>query len=247
MKINLDKYKKSESWSEVIKLYSGLFDEEIEREKFIIDLARNEIHLASECATSSAVENSKLESNLKETAFKNFEKNPEASVSALLELNDVDRLFLSSKNTFRQPYGKRDKAMFDKLAESLSHKQYLSYLDYVTKFQKITFLLWLVPFMSKHLIDDSSIFYLQKAFNRLFRNKYYNHAFEVHLLLNQKSTCLDDFVKFLINEHRKDAFQMALRIIKKHKLKNFDRIKIEEALTLKNKQFKKLNSSGFFK
>lgn len=49
----LDKHKDDPSWAEVIRLYSGLFDVQNERESFILDLAETDILLAAECKTSS--------------------------------------------------------------------------------------------------------------------------------------------------------------------------------------------------
>lgn len=49
----LDKHKSDPAWAEVMRLYSGLFDTQDERETFILDVAEEDILLAAECKTSS--------------------------------------------------------------------------------------------------------------------------------------------------------------------------------------------------
>ena len=45
-KILLDKYKNDPTWSETIKLYSGLFDSQDKREDFILNIAESDILLS---------------------------------------------------------------------------------------------------------------------------------------------------------------------------------------------------------
>lgn len=56
-------------WSEVIKLYSGLFDDENERTEFIIDLSENDISLAADCKNESIKSESELKDSLTESSF----------------------------------------------------------------------------------------------------------------------------------------------------------------------------------
>ncbi len=56
----LDKYKNDPAWAETIKLYSGLFDSSYDREQFILSLTDSDVLLASECKSSSAVEENLL-------------------------------------------------------------------------------------------------------------------------------------------------------------------------------------------
>lgn len=53
----------------MIKLYSGLFDDENERSEFIIDLSDNDISLAADCKNESITSESELKDNLTETSF----------------------------------------------------------------------------------------------------------------------------------------------------------------------------------
>ncbi len=56
-------------WSEVLKLYSGLFDDENQRKDFIIDLSGNDISLAVDCKNESITNESELKDNLTESSF----------------------------------------------------------------------------------------------------------------------------------------------------------------------------------
>ncbi|MCC5943438.1 MAG: hypothetical protein JJT94_00770, partial [Bernardetiaceae bacterium] len=64
----LQKHQNDPAWAEVIRLYSGLFDTQDEREDFIIDFADKDILLAAECKTSSVEEEENIESVLIEKA-----------------------------------------------------------------------------------------------------------------------------------------------------------------------------------
>ena len=60
----LEKHKNDPAWAEVMRLYSGLFDTQDERENFILDLAEADILLAAECKTSSVIDERKLQKSL---------------------------------------------------------------------------------------------------------------------------------------------------------------------------------------
>ncbi len=95
----LEKHKNDPAWAEVIRLYSGLFDTQQEREDFIIDLAETDILLAAECKTSSTDD----ETNLNDILFnkcnelaknKDYENNLSIlnPLLALFELNRIETL-----------------------------------------------------------------------------------------------------------------------------------------------------------
>lgn len=67
--ININKYLKDQKWSEVIKLYSGLFDDKNERTEFIIDLSENDISLAVDCKNESITSELELKDSLAESSF----------------------------------------------------------------------------------------------------------------------------------------------------------------------------------
>lgn len=95
----LDKHKNDHTWSEVVCLYSGLFDTQEEREDFIIDLAESNVLLAAECKTSSSEEQERLQLILsdKATSLLNIanisDANLLSAIFALSELNRFDTIF----------------------------------------------------------------------------------------------------------------------------------------------------------
>ena len=103
------------NWSEVVKLYSGLFENEYKREEFVIDLAKEDVLLAAQCKTTSVEEEINITSAIKKDAINNFKKDPRNTVFALLEIEAADELFFSKYSAFRNPFGKRDRKLFDEL------------------------------------------------------------------------------------------------------------------------------------
>jgi hypothetical protein len=67
--LHINKYFKDPKWSEVIKLYSGLFDDGNERMGFIIDLSENDISLAADCKNESIISELELKGTLTESSF----------------------------------------------------------------------------------------------------------------------------------------------------------------------------------
>ena len=57
----IEKHTNDPNWSEVLRLYSGLFDTQNERQDFILNLVERNILLAAKCKTSSV----KSETSLK--------------------------------------------------------------------------------------------------------------------------------------------------------------------------------------
>ncbi|MCX6266088.1 MAG: hypothetical protein NTW16_01840 [Bacteroidetes bacterium] len=92
----LDKHQNDPSWAEVVRLYSGLFDTQDERENFILDLSDTNILLAAECKTSSSNIQNNLQFELSEKADYLLNNSPisepnyQASLYALSELSRVD-------------------------------------------------------------------------------------------------------------------------------------------------------------
>lgn len=99
----LEKHINDPAWAEVIRLYSGLFDTQDERETFILDVANEDILLAAECKTSSVEEERKIGKNISITSEKwaNNVANPEISVQgflALMELEKADKILKVLQN-----------------------------------------------------------------------------------------------------------------------------------------------------
>lgn len=231
------------NWSEVVKLYSGLFENEYKREEFVIDLAKEDVLLAAQCKTTSIEEEINITNAIKKDAINNFKKDPRNTVFALLEIEAADELFLSKYNAFRNPFGKRDRKSFDELLINSTAEQYISYLCYVSKLKHITFLIWSISFAKKFTFNTQQIENLKLPYELLFKRKYYTFAYELFLIINSNSEekANENFVYELLKERRKDSFRFALKIISKHKLKCYNKEFIYESLSLKNKQLKKIN------
>lgn len=71
-------------WSEVLKLYSGLFDEESDRSKFIVDTSEFDLLLAAECSQDSITKNEKLDNIILDKAKTQFE---------LISVSDLGRKY----------------------------------------------------------------------------------------------------------------------------------------------------------
>lgn len=96
-KIALDKYKNDPAWAETIKLYSGLFDTDIERKDFILELADTDILLATECSKTELTANSQTEECLKEK-LKKTNKNTLQQVVSAINLNSISEISNSRKS-----------------------------------------------------------------------------------------------------------------------------------------------------
>lgn len=71
----LYEYKNDSIWAETIKLYSGLFESQNQRESFIRDLSQTNILLSAECKMTSIKDEEELENEIIKTAFFNFKNN----------------------------------------------------------------------------------------------------------------------------------------------------------------------------
>ncbi len=92
-KTDLDKYKNDPAWAEIIKLYSGLFDSENDREQFIVNLAESDVLLASECKNSSTVEENPISNSIEEKCQSILLKTnePENFSNALKALANINK------------------------------------------------------------------------------------------------------------------------------------------------------------
>ena len=79
-------------WSEVIKLYSGLFDTQSERENFIINIADSDILLAAECKSSSIENEAEILDRLNYKITSLTYESPSEEAKALLALLEIGSL-----------------------------------------------------------------------------------------------------------------------------------------------------------
>jgi len=71
--LNIAQIAKDPKWSEVVKLYSGLFDDEIEKYDFIINTSEMDLMLAAECSQNSISKNENLDNTILDKAKRQFE------------------------------------------------------------------------------------------------------------------------------------------------------------------------------
>lgn len=85
---NIDKYLKDEKWSEVIKLYSGLFDDDKKRTDLIYNLIDINPDLAVECKLSSSREEPQITNKLRKHILNNTRgfKDPKVFTINLISL-----------------------------------------------------------------------------------------------------------------------------------------------------------------
>jgi hypothetical protein len=90
--VTLKKVTNDPKWSEVIKLYSGLFDTQSEREDFIINLANSDILLAAECKSSSIENEAEILDRLNYKITSLTFESPSEEAKALLALLEIGSL-----------------------------------------------------------------------------------------------------------------------------------------------------------
>lgn len=92
MKIDKDVLNKKiadSNWSEVIHLYSGLFENENKRQEFVIDLSEVNILLAAECKMTSINEEETIEVEILKKAFYSYKENEDyLSIVTLLKMQE---------------------------------------------------------------------------------------------------------------------------------------------------------------
>ena len=71
--LTLEKVTNDPKWSGVIKLYSGLFDDEEDRIRFIVDTSEYDLLLATECSQDSILKNDVLDNSILDKAKRQFE------------------------------------------------------------------------------------------------------------------------------------------------------------------------------
>jgi hypothetical protein len=113
----IDKHIKNPSWAEVLRLYSGLFDAQNEREEFILNLAETDILLAVECKSCSVIEEKKIVKGICNYAIENVNEYTNYSnyheiakmITAIIELKNYSLAYdvLLMQRMIILPSGKR--------------------------------------------------------------------------------------------------------------------------------------------
>ena len=99
----LTSYHNNPAWAEVMRIYSGLFDTQNERETFILDLADSDILLAAECKMGSIEKEDCIYDKIALISLNKANSFSESGTSAqgllaLLELNETDKVITILQN-----------------------------------------------------------------------------------------------------------------------------------------------------
>jgi hypothetical protein len=134
-RLNINKLAGKPEWSEVVKLYFGLFDSQGENEDFIIDLSQGDTSLVADCELSSLHINSNITENLKRISalkYLNGKKKPDlfAEAIVILKLGD-ENYFL---DLIENNYAKVN--IREHLHNGLSHLSQESIFSLITKLIK---------------------------------------------------------------------------------------------------------------
>lgn len=134
-RLNINNLASKPEWSEVVKLYSGLFDSQGEKEDFIINLSQGDTSLAADCELSSLHINSNITENLKRISalkYLNGKENPDlfAEAIVILKLGDENYFLDFIENN----YAKRN--IREHLYNGLSHLSQESIFSLLTKLIK---------------------------------------------------------------------------------------------------------------
>lgn len=94
---NIDKIAKDVAWEEVIKLYSGFFTNENEREEFILKLSTIDPYLATKCEKNSLQRNQALDNHIIAIAVNNIKTTTDTelkikSILTLIEYKQYDTI-----------------------------------------------------------------------------------------------------------------------------------------------------------
>jgi len=132
----IEKYQNNPLWSEVIKLYSGLFSNEDDRSEFVLDLAESNVLLAAQCKNTSIEEETNISEIIKKISyhkalyFDDFKGSAKA-FEALLQLDGLDEV-LKILNEIKVPT-KIHKMIINEFVNSSIEKELIPFIANVIK------------------------------------------------------------------------------------------------------------------
>jgi len=219
----LNKHIDDPDWAEVVRLYSGLFETQDEREDFIIKLADEDLLLAAECKTSSFEKEFNISNILIEYAYSksiNF-KNPIETgfaILALLELSDYKTI----TNILKETYKRKPNLVHKKTIETVINNSDIEVLIQVTDM-----------FLNNRKIDKIFIGWLAMSFSKNISDNY----------LNSKS--FYNLINYLIRERYLEPIQY---LCNKFGIKIFEKFNIKHIIenNLKKRTRKSINIAIFF-
>jgi hypothetical protein len=148
MNPTVNKYLNDPKWKDIMVLYSGLFEDENERENFILDVNKSDLALATNCELAGLNQNQKVTNEIEKKAFDNlihfhnsdnFEIGCD-SFNTLLSL-EIKFDFLSY---YKNPEGFQIKFLKNKISNIFNK----------SNFQKVDFLIDILKSNQKYFIID---------------------------------------------------------------------------------------------
>lgn len=144
------------NWSEVIQLYSGLFENENGREEFVIDLSEVDILLAAECKMTSIKEEETIEVEILKRAFYSYKDNDDyLSIVTLLKMQEYHIV----TDLFNYKF---DLKINENIAINsiLRNAEPLDFIDQISKNLPKEVLSNVIQILSKNTIDKDYKYYL---------------------------------------------------------------------------------------
>lgn len=183
-KLVLDKYKNDPAWAETIKLYSGLFDCQENRDAFIINISNSDLLLAAQCKTSSISKEEILHSLILEKCKRNNLKNVMENnnrqiylnaLTALIELSELDEV-TNQLSKITKPSSKTHKKLIENIVVSLNHNNLKTFLKLLS-FQNPSLFSWAYIMADKNLLIQDEIWINKLLTENISAGKYDSKAF----------------------------------------------------------------------
>lgn len=214
--ITIKKIANDPKWSEVVKLYSGLFDAQDEREEFIIDLSQRDTSLAADCELSSIQSNAKTTENLKNIAvlkYLNGKEKPDSLAEAIVILKLGDENYFLDYLEKNYAKGKIRELFYSGL-NLLSQETIFSLLTKLIRNRRNIYSKWIITYLLLAENNSISINQAAEAIEALTLIKKRN-SYKLALKLICQNNLDDKYSKeYLINLLHKKGSRDSLKIVK---------------------------------
>lgn len=224
-KLVLDKYKNDPAWTEIIRLYSGLFDNPEDKVNYIIDLADYSLLQAYEASLGSIKTDIQIENiiinNANDTLTKenSFLKKTEAHV-CLAKINKNLTELILFFNEAKEYHGVKRLLIECFSGQNTIHL--LESLRYCLESKNNMLASWLAEFIIE---NRNNLWLLQKEDANLYYQYFIKRKFKMYIFkvaeaiaLSQNLKSPDYFIKYLLRVGNTDAIKMAKNRIDKHQL-----------------------------
>lgn len=208
-------------WSEVVKLYSGLFDAEGDRFQFISSLIYSDLYLAAGCKTNSIREEQELKASILNRAkeIKTESSKIDKVVGKLLTLIELNEINLISYelSIINRPQPKKHKPLIERIIQDINNDQAKRFLI-VLSHQNPSLFSWGLKAMNKDNILLDRQFLNKVTFEFIENNKIGSKTFIK--FINEYGPLNSD-IKDLLNECcKKNITQNKFGFRERTKLRN---------------------------